>query len=82
MRIFVSDSDTAGHTGEISVDDGTTVGGYFRSYKPGKDINKYNVRVNEGPANASTVLSHGARLTIAPSKLGGAVHQLVSRAGR
>jgi len=72
MRIYVNDGDTGGATGAQHVNDGLTVAGYFKHYKPGKDMANYRVRVNEGPASAGTCLNDGDRLTIGPGKLAGA----------
>lgn len=72
MRINVNDSDTGGMTGSQHVSDGITVTGFFRQYKPGKDMKNYRVRVNEQQVNADCCIREGDRLTISPGKLAGA----------
>lgn len=72
FKVLYINNDGAGFSGEVEVEEGTTVRQFFHDQK-GSSANSadYLIRVNREPVQGSTVLKPGDRIVIAPTKLEG-----------
>jgi len=73
MKIFFLNNDGGGFADTIEVAEGTTLGKLFEQRMAGCDPHDYLIRVNRQPAVADEPLTEGARVSVTPTKIQGAV---------
>ena len=73
MKVFYLNNTGGGFADTIEVAEGTTLGQFFAQKMPGQSAQDYLVRLNRQPASAEEVLTDGARVSITPTKIQGAV---------
>ena len=72
-RIFFLNNSGGGFASHVEVEDGTNVAGFFSRQMPGRDPHDYLIRVDRQVCSEEQVLQEGARVTITPVKIEGAV---------
>ena len=80
IKVVYLNGDGGGFAKKKYVSPGTTVGQFLdaqlqEDYEDDVELQnpeKWDIRHNSGPAIANTVLQEGARITVAPTKVGGA----------
>lgn len=72
MKIYFVNNVGTGFSGEIEVEDGTTIAQFFQSQMGDKHASDFAITVNKLETPPSRVLRDGDCVTIVPGKISGA----------
>jgi len=73
VKILLINATGGGFASPIEVAEGTTVGQLFLEHVPGGKPQDFLIRVDRLPTTVSEVLKEGARVSITPLKIEGAI---------